>query len=55
MQMPGNTIHFDESFYTDWMQRRGNGFIVRGQNADTNSITMSVKVEVFTKNSEENG
>ncbi len=57
MQVPGKKIFYGETFYSDWSDRGGNGFILRGQKVDTQVSTgsMKVRVEVFTKNKDETG
>ncbi len=56
MQVPGKKIFYGEKFYTDWMPRGGDGFIIRGQMIDIGgdaSPTLTVTIEVQTKNSED--
>ncbi len=54
MQVPGRKIFRDEEFYTDWMPRGGDGFILRSQQiVSTPSTGMDVLIEVQTKNIED--
>ena len=56
MDIPGRRIIKDETFYTDWMPRGGDGLILRGQQIEsTVSTGLTVKVEVYTKNADETG
>ena len=53
MDVPGKRIFKDEEFYTDWMPRGGDGFILRGQMIEMTGTTLAVSVEVETKNSDD--
>ncbi len=56
MQVPGKKIFYGEKFYTDWMPRGGDGFIIRGQMIDAGgdaSPSLTVTIGVQTKNSED--
>ena len=55
MNVPGRKIFKGEAIYSDWFVRRGDGMIVRAERIDSIGTTVEVKIEVYTKNSDNAG